>query len=111
MIYSNKMTFNIFGSGMYHKPHYIFKAKYQELQNRNIGPFNGNETIMAGYFMGMHRYLEMQKVLQATISSSEFISITTNNKFTKAVRYIYDNKSWKRCYVLLRIRFPRLGVL
>ena len=61
--------------------------------------------------MGMHRDLRMRKVLQATISSSEFISIPTNTKFTKSVRYIHDNKSWERCYILLKILFSSLGVL
>ena len=66
---------------------------------------------MSGYFIWMHRYLRMQKVLQATISSAGFISIPTNNKFDKVVRYIRDNKSWERCYVLLNILYPFLRVL
>ena len=61
--------------------------------------------------MGIHRDLRMRKVLQATILSAEFISIPTNTKFTKAVKYIHYNKSWERCYVLLNILFPCLGVL
>ena len=61
--------------------------------------------------MGMHRDLRMRKVLQATISSSEFISIPTNTKFTKALKYIHDNKSWEGCYVLLKTIFPCLRVL
>ena len=61
--------------------------------------------------MGMHRDLRMQKFLQATISSTEFMSIPTNTKFTKAVRYIHDNKSWGRCYILLNILFTCLRVL
>ena len=56
-------------------------------------------------FMGIHRYLRMRKVLQATISSTESINITTNTKFTKSLKYIHDNKSWERCYVLLKIFF------
>ena len=92
MISSHKMIYNIFGSGIYHKLHSIFKSKSQEFYNRNIGLFIGNETIMAGYFMGMHRDLRMRKFLQATISSAEFISIPTNTKFTKSVKYIYDDK-------------------
>ena len=43
---------------------------------------------MAGYFMDMHIELRMQKVLQATLLSAEFISIPNNNKFIKAVKYI-----------------------
>ena len=111
MISSHKMIYNIFGSGIYHKPYSIFKSKYQEFQNRNIGLFSGNETIMAGYFMGMNRDLRMRKFLQDTISYAEFISIPTNTKFTKALKYIHDNKSWERCYVLLKIIFPCLRVL
>ena len=85
MIYAHKMIYNTFGSGIYHRTHSIFKSKYQEFQNRNIGLFSGNETRMSGH-MGMHRDLRMRKFLQDTIPSSEFISIPTNNKFTKAVR-------------------------
>ena len=66
---------------------------------------------MAGCFMGIHRDLRMRKVLQATISSAKFVSIPTNTKFTKAVKYIHDNKSWERCYALLKIIFPCLRVL
>ena len=59
----------------------------------------------------MHGDLCMRKVLQATISPAEFISIPTNTKFTKAVKYIHDDNSWERCYVLLKILFPCLRVL
>ena len=101
----HKTIYNIFGSGIYYKPNSIFKSKYQEFHNRNIGLFSRNETRIAGYFMGMHRDSRMRKVLQATILSDELIIIPTNNKFTKAVRYIHDNKSWERCYVLFKIIF------
>ena len=66
---------------------------------------------MAGYFMGMHRDLRMRKVLQATISYAEFLSIHTTTKFTKAVKYIHDDRSWERSYVLLKILHPCLRVL
>ena len=55
--------------------------------------------------------MKILKVIQANILSKEFISISTNNKFDKAVRYIHDNKSWERCYLLLNIMFPCLRVL
>ena len=42
MISAHKIIYNIFGSGIYHKPHYIFKFKYQEFHNRNIGLFSVN---------------------------------------------------------------------
>ena len=90
MISAHKMIYDVFCSGIYHKPHSIFKSKSQEFHNINIGLFSGNETGMEGYFMGFHRDLQMRKVLQATISSAEFISIPNNTKFTKAVRYIYE---------------------
>ena len=66
MISAHKMIYNIFGSGIYHKPHSIFKSKYQKFHNRNIGLFSVNETIMDGYFMVIHRDLRMWKVLQVT---------------------------------------------
>ena len=94
MISAHKMIYNIFGSGIYHKPHFIFKSKYQDFHKINIGLFSGNKTRIAGYFVGIHIDLRMQEVLQATISSTEFISIPNNTKFTKAVKYIHDNKSW-----------------
>ena len=67
---AHKIIYNIFGSGVYHKPRSIFKSKYKEFHNRNIGLFSGNETITSGYFMGMHSYLRMRKVIQANISSA-----------------------------------------
>ena len=70
MISAHKIIYNIFDSGIYHNPNSIFKSKSHEFHNINIGLFSGNETIMSGYFMGMHKDLWMQKVLQATISSA-----------------------------------------
>ena len=94
MISAHKMIYNLFCC-IYHKPHSIFKSKSPEFHNKNIGLLSGNETGMTGYFMGTHRDLWMRKVLQATTFYSEFISIPTNTKFTKAVRYIRDNNSWE----------------
>ena len=86
MISSHMMLYNIFGCGIFNKPHSIFKPKYEEFHNRNIGLFSGNQTRMDGYLMGIHRDLRMQKVLQATILSAEFIIIPTNKNFTKTIR-------------------------
>ena len=33
IISSHNIIYNIFGSGIYHKPHSIFKSKYQEFHN------------------------------------------------------------------------------
>ena len=72
MITDHREIYNIFGSGIYHKPHSIFKSKFYEFHNRNIGLFIGNDTMTAGYFIGMNRYTSMRKALLATVSSSEF---------------------------------------
>ena len=37
MISAHKEIYNLFGSGIYHKPHSIFKSKFYEFHNRNIG--------------------------------------------------------------------------
>ena len=63
MITAHKAIYNLFSSGIYHKPHSIFKSKSYEFHNRNIGLFSGTDTRMAGYFIGMHRDL-------CTVSSS-----------------------------------------
>ena len=75
------------------------------LTNRNIGLFNGNDTRMAGYFIGMHRDLRMRKALLATVSSAEFRTITLNSKLSKVVSYIQDKKTLERIFVLLKILF------
>ena len=94
MISAHKAIYNLFGSGIYHKPYYIFKSKSYEFHNRNIGLFSGNDTSMTGYFIGMHRDLRMRKALLATVSSAEFSTITLNSKLSKVVSYIEDKKNW-----------------
>ena len=61
--------------------------------------------------MGMHIYFLVRKVLQSTIYSAEFMGIPSNKKFETLVKYIHDNKSRERCYVLIIIIFPCLRVL
>ena len=68
MSIAHKEIYNLFGSVIYHKPRYIFKSKSYEFHNSNIGLFSGNYTRMAGYFIGMHRYLRMRKALHATVA-------------------------------------------
>ena len=36
MIYSHKMIYKHFGSGIYHKPHSIFKSKSQDFHKRTL---------------------------------------------------------------------------
>ena len=50
---------------------------------------------MAGYFIGMHRDLRMRKALLATVSSSEFSTMSLNSKLSKVVSYIQDKKAWE----------------
>ena len=109
MITSHKAVYDLFGSGIYHKPHYIFKSKSYEFHSRNIGLFSGNDTKMAGYFIGVHRDVRMRKALLATVSSAEFNTMSLNSKNSKVVSYIQDNKYWERIYVLLKIFFLVLG--
>ena len=94
MITSHKAIYNLFGSGIYQKPHSIFKSKSYEFHNRNIGLFSVNDTRMAGYFIGIHRYLRMRKALIATASSAEFNTMSLNSILSKLVSYIEDNKAW-----------------
>ena len=44
MITAHRVIYNLFGSGIYHKPHSILKSKSYEFHNRNIGLFRGNDT-------------------------------------------------------------------
>ena len=53
IITAHKEIYNLFGSGIYHKPHFVFKSKSYESHNRNIRLFSENDTRMAGYFIGM----------------------------------------------------------
>ena len=108
MITAHKSIYNLFGSGIYHKPHSIFKSKSYEFHNKNIGLFSGNDTRMSGYFIGIHRYLRMRKALLATFSSAEFSTMTLNSKLSKVLSYIQGKKAWERIYVLLKILFPCL---
>ena len=94
IISAHKAIYNLFGSGIYHKSHYIFKSKSYEFHNRNIGLFSGNDTRMAGCFIGMHRDLSMRKALLSTFSSAEFSTMTLNSKLSKVVSYIQGNKAW-----------------
>ena len=96
-------VYNLFGSGINHKTNFIFKTKSYELQNSYIGLFRGNDTRMAGYFIGIYRYLRMRKALLATFSSAQFNTMSLNSKLPKVVSYIQDNKSWERIYVILKI--------
>ena len=53
------MIYNIFDSGIYHKPNSVLKPKYQKFHYKLF--FSGNDTGMDRYSMGMHRDLWMRK--------------------------------------------------
>ena len=57
IITAHKAIYNLFGSGMCHKLHYIFKSKSYEFHSRKIVLFSVNDTRMAGYFIGMHMFV------------------------------------------------------
>ena len=111
MITDHKAIYKLFGSGICHKPCSILKLKTYEFHNINVGLFSGNDTRMAGYFIGMYRYLCMRKSIIATVYSAEFNTMSLNPKFSKVVSYIQDNKSGEKIYVLLRILFSFLWVI
>ena len=89
----------------------MFKSKSYAFHNRNIGIFSGNDTRMAGYFIGIHRYLRMRKALLAKVSSDEFNTMALHSKLSKVISYIKDKKAWERIYVLLKILSPCLRVI
>ena len=62
MVSYHKMIYNIVGSGIYHTPYSIFKSKYQEFHNKNIGIFSRNYARMAGYLMGMQEGFRCKKI-------------------------------------------------
>ena len=111
MVTAHKAICNLFGFGIYHKPHSISNSKSYEFHDRNIGLFSGNDNKMAGYFIGMHRYLRMRKSLPTTVSSAECNAMSLNSKLSKVVLYIQGNKYWERIYVLLKIIFLYLQVI
>ena len=111
MITDHKAIYNLFGSGIYHKPHYIFKSKSYEFHNRNIGLFNFNDTRVAGCFIVRHRDMRMRKSLLDTVSSAGFNTMSLNSKLSKVVSYIQDNKSWDRIYVTLKLISPCIWAL
>ena len=105
MITDYKAIYNLFGSGIYQKFNYILKPKSYEFQYKNIGLFRGNDTRIAGYFIGIHIYLRTRKAFLATFSSAELENMPLNSKVSKVLSYIPD------IYVLLKILFPFLWFL
>ena len=92
MISAHNMIYNIFCSGIYHKPRYILKTKSQEFHNTKNDIFSGNNTRISGYFMGMNRYLRMPKQFNLPYPLHNS-SVLLRIKIDKAVGYIHDNKS------------------
>ena len=70
MIVSHKAIYNLFGSGIYPKTHSILKLKPYKVHNRNIGLFSRNDTMMAGYLIGMHISVHTRKSLLTTVSAA-----------------------------------------
>ena len=69
MITAHKAIYNLFGYGIYHKPHTKFKPESYKFHHRNIGLFNVNDTRVGGHFIVIHRYLSTKKAIFAVFSS------------------------------------------
>ena len=93
MITSHKEIYNLFGSGIYHKPHSIFKLKSYDFHNRNISLFSGNDTRIDGYLIGIQIDLRIITTLLTTVSSYELNTMSLNSKLSKVISYIQDNKA------------------
>ena len=110
MITDHKKVYNLFGPIIYHRPHSIFKSKYYGFHNRNIGLFSGNVTRMDGYFVGIHRYIN---VIKSTYFHCLFCRIQHYVPQLKTVlsSIIHqDNKSWEKIYIISNFIFPDLCV-
>ena len=53
----------------------------------------------------------MRKIIIAKISSAVFICMTLDSKLSQVVKYNNDDKYWKWCDDLPKIRFPCLRVI
>ena len=84
MISSHKMIYNIFGFGIYHKLHSIFKSKYQEVHNNNIGIFLSKMILgwldISWGCTDTYVYGNLLKPLYRLLSSSVFLIITNSPK-------------------------------
>ena len=78
IVTAHKAIYKLFGSGIYHKTHSIFKSKSYEFHNSNIFLFSGNDTRMAGYFIVIHRYMRTIKALSTTASPAKFNTMSLN---------------------------------
>ena len=58
---AHKEIYNLFGSSIYHKTHYIFKSNLYDFHNKNICLFSDKDTSMAGYSIGIHREIQIWK--------------------------------------------------
>ena len=88
VITAHKSIYNLFGSGIYHKPHSLFKSISYKFHNTHIGLFSGNDNRMAGYFTVMYIYSRMIKSVLVAVSSDEFNTMALYLKFYKVVSYI-----------------------
>ena len=82
MVTAHKAINNLFGSSKYHKPHYIFKSKYYEFYNRNIGLFSGNDNRAVGYLVGTNSDMIMRKSLLDAVLSAEFNIMVLSSKLS-----------------------------
>jgi hypothetical protein len=101
----------VFGSGAMHSPYALFQRHAQAFNNgRTIGLLRASDTRMAGYFMVMHRDLDLKHALQSTVAGSDLISlkITKSKDPTATIR---DELEYQRVFHRLRDTFPALMIL
>ena len=93
MITVHKSIYNLVCSEIYHEHHYLLKSKSYEFQNRNIDLLCGNDTNIAGYFVGIHRDVRTIKARLITVYSAEFNGMVRTSKLFKVVSYVHNNKA------------------
>ena len=85
MITDHKSVLKLFGSVIYHKPHYIFKSKFYGFHNRIICLSSIDDIRMSGYFIGIDRYIHMRKLFLDTVSSAGFNATSITSKIYKLI--------------------------
>ena len=110
MISSHKMIYNIFGSGIYHKPHSIFKSKYQEFHNKKLAFLAEMKLGWLDISWGCNGTRRLKKffnILYPLHNSSVFLPITHSTKQLGILMII----SGGRGAMYFSICFSCLGVL
>jgi hypothetical protein len=110
-IVRHRFIYRVFGSGAMHSPYALFQRHARAFNNRRpIGLLRASDTIMAGYFMAMHRDLRLKQALQATAEGRYFISLKIS-KSKDPTATIRDELEYQHVFHLLRATFSALMIL